>query len=143
MEASSALLAPCGVHDTICNSWRTRYKLQEVTRYKLHDTRYNLQQVCKASQQHPHHAPDDHGDILVNYDHNHLRRAWADVILFPATGDFPRFVFPHSRPESQASERGGEGGQRERESERERIVGNTKKWVMLSRRMCRRLGFRV
>lgn len=35
------------------------------------------------------------GDIVVNYENNHLKQQWADVVLFPATGDFFSFCpFP-------------------------------------------------
>eukprot|EP00802_Teleaulax_amphioxeia_P007080 Tamp_07086.p1 GENE.Tamp_07086~~Tamp_07086.p1 ORF type:complete len:364 (+),score=62.18 Tamp_07086:1083-2174(+) len=42
------------------------------------------------------------GDFVVEYDSKHVMQAWADVVLFPATGDFDKFVFPSSRPETQA-----------------------------------------
>ena len=42
------------------------------------------------------------GDVVVRYDQNHAKLAWADVVLFPATGDFERFQMPAVKPEVQA-----------------------------------------
>jgi hypothetical protein len=42
------------------------------------------------------------GDIVVQYENKHVIRPLADVILFPATGDFDKFVFPSAHPETQA-----------------------------------------
>ncbi len=37
----------------------------------------------------------------VFYSSEHVRQAWADVVIFPATGDFLKFILPDTRPESQ------------------------------------------
>jgi hypothetical protein len=42
------------------------------------------------------------GDIVVQYENKHVMQPWADVILFPATGDLGKFVFPSTKPETQA-----------------------------------------
>jgi len=41
------------------------------------------------------------GDIEVSYSSEHVRQPWADVVIFPATGDFLKFILPESHPESQ------------------------------------------
>jgi hypothetical protein len=42
------------------------------------------------------------GDIVVQYENKHVMQPWADVILFPATGDLDKFVFPSTKPQTQA-----------------------------------------
>mmetsp|Transcript_45560 Transcript_45560/g.143098 ORF Transcript_45560/g.143098 Transcript_45560/m.143098 type:complete len:530 (-) Transcript_45560:21-1610(-) len=40
--------------------------------------------------------------IEVHYSDDHQRSSWADIIMFPANGEFPVLSFPPSKPASQA-----------------------------------------